>query len=110
LWDSVVTGIEGAENVERIKLLNIKTGLTSVKEVSGVFIAVGTSPDTEYIKGIVPLDESGYIITNEKMETAIPGILAAGDIRHNSARQAITAAGDGATAAIYAQKYLTEST
>lgn len=109
LWDSVVTGIEGAENVERIKLLNIKTGLTSVKEVSGVFIAVGTSPDTEYIKGIVPLDESGYIITNEKMETAIPGILAAGDIRHNSARQAITAAGDGATAAIYAQKYLTES-
>ena len=109
LWDSVVTGIEGAENVERIKLLNIKTGLTSVKEVSGVFIAVGTSPDTEYIKGIVPLDESGYIITNEKMETAIPGILAAGDIRHNSARQAITAVGDGATAAIYAQKYLTES-
>jgi thioredoxin reductase (NADPH) len=70
---------------------------------------VGTSPDTEYVKGIVPLDESGYIITNEKMETPVPGILAAGDIRHNSARQAITAAGDGATAAIYAQKYLTES-
>ena len=109
LWDSVVTGIEGAENVESIKLLNVKTGESSVKEVSGVFVAVGTSPDTEYIKGIVPLDESGYIITNEKMETAIPGILAAGDIRHNSARQAITAAGDGATAAIYAQKYLTES-
>jgi thioredoxin reductase (NADPH) len=109
LLDSVVTGIEGAESVERIKLLNVKTGETSVKEVSGVFVAVGTSPDTEYIKGTVPLDESGYIITNEKMETAIPGILAAGDIRHNSARQAITAAGDGATAAIYAQKYLTES-
>ena len=109
LLDTIVTGIEGAESVERIKLLNIKTGQNSVKEVSGVFIAVGTSPDTEYIKGIVPLDESGYIITNEKMETAIPGILAAGDIRHNSARQAITAAGDGATAAIYAQKYLTES-
>lgn len=109
LWDSIVTGIEGAENVEGIKVLNVKTGLTSVKEVSGVFIAVGTSPDTEYVKGIVPLDESGYIITNEKMETPVPGILAAGDIRHNSARQAITAAGDGATAAIYAQKYLTES-
>jgi thioredoxin reductase (NADPH) len=109
LLDTIVTGIEGTESVERIKLLNIKTGQSSVKEVSGVFIAVGTSPDTEYIKGIVPLDESGYIITNEKMETAIPGVLAAGDIRHNSARQAITAAGDGATAAIYAQKYLTES-
>ena len=110
LWDTTVTGIEGAENVERIKLLNVKTGLTSVKEVSGVFIAVGTSPDTAYLRGIVPLDESAYIITNEKMETPVPGILAAGDIRHNSARQAITAAGDGATAAIYAQKYLTEST
>jgi len=109
LLDTIVTGIEGTESVERIKLLNIKTGQSSVKEVSGVFIAVGTSPDTEYIKGIVPLDESGYIITNEKMETAIPGVLAAGDIRHNSARQAITAAGDGATAAIYAQKYLTEN-
>jgi thioredoxin reductase (NADPH) len=110
LWDTTVTGIEGGESVERIKLLNVKTGLTSVKDVSGVFIAVGTSPDTAYLRGIVPLDESAYIITNEKMETPVPGILAAGDIRHNSARQAITAAGDGATAAIYAQKYLTEST
>ena len=109
LLDTIVIGIEGTEKVERIKLLNVKTGQSSVKEVSGVFIAVGTSPDTEYIKSIVPLDESGYIITNEKMETEIPGVLAAGDIRHNSARQAITAAGDGATAAIYAQKYLTES-
>jgi thioredoxin reductase (NADPH) len=106
--DTVVTAIEGEDNVERIKLLNVKTGNTSVKEVGGVFIAVGTMPDTEYIKGLVLLDEQGYVITNEKMETVVPGILAAGDIRHNSARQAITAAGDGATAAIYAQKYLTE--
>jgi thioredoxin reductase (NADPH) len=88
----------------------VKTNQSSVLEVSGVFISVGTNPDTEYLRGILPLDESGYIITNEKMETRIQGILAAGDIRHNSARQAITAAGDGATAAIYAQKYLTEST
>ena len=95
--------------VERIKLLNVKTGQSSDMEVSGVFISVGTNPDTDYVKAILPLDESGYIITNEKMETPIPGIFAAGDIRHNSARQAITAAGDGATAAIYAQKYLTES-
>ena len=96
--------------VERVRLLNIKTNQSSILEVSGVFISVGTNPDTEYLRGILPLDESGHIITNEKMETPIPGILAAGDIRHNSARQAITAAGDGATAAIYAQKYLTEST
>ena len=109
LWDTTVSAIEGEEMVERIKLLNVKTGQRSVMAVSGVFISVGTDPDTEYVKTILPLDESGYIITNEKMETPIPGVFAAGDIRHNSARQAITAAGDGATAAIYAQKYLTEN-
>jgi thioredoxin reductase (NADPH) len=109
LWDTTVSGIEGAENVERIKLLNVKTGKISTMEVNGVFISVGTNPDTGYLRGKIALDESGYIVTNEKMETPIPGVLAAGDIRHNSARQAITAAGDGATAAIYAQKYLTES-
>jgi thioredoxin reductase (NADPH) len=109
LWDTTVTAIEGADMVERIKLLNVKTGQGAEMEVSGVFISVGTNPDTEYVKTILPLDESGYIITNEKMETPVPGIFAAGDIRHNSARQAITAAGDGATAAIYAQKYLTEN-
>ena len=110
IWDTIVSAIEGKDNVERIRLLNIKTNQSSILEVSGVFISVGTNPDTEYLRGILPLDELGYIITNEKMETPIPGILAAGDIRHDSARQAITAAGDGATAAIYAQKYLTEST
>jgi thioredoxin reductase (NADPH) len=110
LWDTTISAIEGRDNVERLKLLNVKTNRSSVLEVSGVFISVGTNPDTEYLRGILPLDESGYIITNEKMETSLSGVLAAGDIRHNSARQAITAAGDGATAAIYAQKYLTEST
>jgi thioredoxin reductase (NADPH) len=109
IWDTTVSAIEGKDNVERLRLLNIKTNQSSILEVSGVFISVGTNPDTEYLRGKLPLDELGYIITNEKMETPIPGILAAGDIRHDSARQAITAAGDGATAAIYAQKYLTES-
>jgi thioredoxin reductase (NADPH) len=108
IWNTTISAIEGADMVERIKLHNIKTGQDSNMEVSGVFVSVGINPDTDYMKGILPLDESGYIITNEKMETPIPGVLAAGDIRHNSARQAITAAGDGATAAIYAQKYLTE--
>ena len=110
LWDTTISAIEGKDNVERLRLLNVKTNQSYVLEVSGVFISVGTNPDTEYLRGILPLDESGYIITNEKMETSVPGVLAAGDIRHNSARQAITAAGDGATAAIYSQKYLTEST
>jgi thioredoxin reductase (NADPH) len=108
LWDSVVDRIEGEDLVKRIMLRNVKTGENSALEVGGVFISIGFIPDTDYLKDILPLDTTGHIITNERMETEIPGILAAGDIRHNSARQAIAAAGDGATAAIYAQKFLTE--
>jgi thioredoxin reductase (NADPH) len=108
LWDTVVDKIEGEDLVKRIVLRNVKTGQNSTQKVSGVFVSIGFKPDTDYLKGLLPLDASGHIITNDKMETELSGILAAGDIRHNSARQAITAAGDGATAAIYAQKFLTE--
>lgn len=107
-WDSVVERIEGNDFVEGAAVRNVKTGAQSMLGVTGVFVSIGFQPDTDYLKGILPLDDIGHIITNEKMETGIPGILAAGDIRHNSARQAIAAAGDGATAAIYAEKYLTE--
>jgi thioredoxin reductase (NADPH) len=108
LWDTVVKKIEGEASVQRIGLNQVKTDQDSTLEVAGVFISIGFKPDTDYLKGIVPLDATGHIITNEKMETEIPGILAAGDIRKNSARQAIAAAGDGATAAIYAEKFLTD--
>ncbi|MBL7166223.1 MAG: thioredoxin-disulfide reductase [Dehalococcoidales bacterium] len=107
-WDSVIERIEGKDFVEGAVVRNVKTGAQSMLGVTGVFVSIGFRPDTDYLKGILPLDDIGHIITNEKMETGISGILAAGDIRHNSARQAITAAGDGATAAIYAEKYLTE--
>ncbi|UCH42883.1 MAG: thioredoxin-disulfide reductase [Dehalococcoidales bacterium] len=107
-WDSTVEAIEGESFVERLSLNNVRTGEKSTLVVSGVFISIGFQPDTGFLKGVVPMDANGLIITNERMETGIPGIYAAGDIRQNSARQAITAAGDGATAAIYAQKYLTE--
>jgi len=106
IWNSVVEEIEGEDTVKRIKLRNVKTGAISALEIDGVFIAVGLKPNTDYLKGILKLDAGGYVITNNKMETAISGIFAAGDVRHNSARQAITAAGDGATAAFYAEKFL----
>ena len=108
LWDSTVDEICGEESVKRLKINNVTTGEKSTLEVAGVFISVGFKPDTDYLKGILQLDAIGHIITNEKMETEIPGVYAAGDIRHNSGRQAITAAGDGATAAIYADKFLSE--
>jgi len=108
LWNTVVEEIEGRDLVQRIKLRQVKTGEKSTLDISGTFISVGLKPNTDYLKGVLPLDAAGYIITNDKMETEIPGIFAAGDIRHNSTRQAITAAGDGATAAIYAEKFITE--
>jgi len=107
-WNSIVEKIEGGDLVKRIRLRQVKTGEESALEVAGIFISTGLKPNTDYLKGILSLDVTGLIITDEKMETKIPGIFAAGDIRHNSARQAITAAGDGATAAIYAEKFISK--
>jgi len=107
LWSTVVDEVTGKDTIDKLKLRNVATGEQSDLEVAGVFISVGVKPNTEFVKGILPLDNSGHIITNAKMETGIPGIFAAGDVRHDSARQVVTAAGDGATAAIYAEEYLT---
>ena len=107
-WDSIVEEIEGRDSVKRIRLRQVKTGEKSALDVAGVFISVGIKPNTAYLKGTLALDAAGFIITNERMEAEIPGIFAAGDVRYHSARQAITAAGDGATAAIYAEKFISE--
>jgi len=106
LWDSLVEDIQGENKVTMIKIRNVKTGQTTALEVSAVFIYVGQRPNTDYLKGLVPLDEKGCIIINERMETQIKGIFAAGDIRQNSPRQVITAAGDGVTAALSSEKFL----
>lgn len=106
LWNTVVEAIEGDAVVRRLKLRNVLNGEKSSRDIAGVFVATGANPNTGYLKGIVPLDSTGAIITNEKMETGVPGIFAAGDICASSIRQVVSAVGDGATAAIYAEKYL----
>lgn len=106
IWDTVVTQIEGDGVVKQLMLKNTKNAKISILELAGVFVAIGSEPNSAQWRGLLPLDEEGYIITNELMETKIPGIFAAGDIRHNSARQAISAAGDGASAAISAARFL----
>jgi thioredoxin reductase (NADPH) len=108
ITNNLVETIQGSNEVENLQLRSCLNGQMSTLPVSGVFIAIGQRPNTDFLKGLIPLDVNGYIITNEKMETAVPGVLAAGDIRSNSIRQTISAAGDGATAAIYVGRYLGE--
>lgn len=103
---SKLEAITGDEQVKALDLLDIQTGKKSTLEVDGVLVHVGVEPNTDYLSGIVPLDSKGHILVNEKMETEIPGVFAAGDIRHNSAMQIATAVGDGATAALSASQFL----
>jgi len=106
VWDNVVTQIEGDGVLRQVSLKNTGDARISVLEVTGVFVAIGSEPNSAVWRGLLSLDEGGYITTNELMETKVPGVFAAGDVRHNSARQAISAAGDGATASISAQRFL----
>jgi thioredoxin reductase (NADPH) len=108
LWDSVVEAISGETFVNKIKVRNVVTVKTSELAVDGVFINVGSQPNTGYLKGVLELDAVGAVVVNGKMETSLPGVFAAGDIRSGSIRQVIGAAGDGAIAAISAGKYLGE--
>jgi thioredoxin reductase (NADPH) len=106
VWDSVIIEISGDNVVKKIKVRNLKTNKESFIQVSGIFVSIGVKPNTNYLKDILNIDENGSIITNEKMETNVFGILAAGDIRSGSIRQLVAAAGDGAVAAITAEKIL----
>lgn len=106
IWDSVVTEIRGTKTVEEADIKNVKTGVTAIKKIAGVFIFIGTKPNTSFVKNIVTLNESGHIITTPEMETNLSGIFAAGDIRAKTVRQVSTAVGDGATAGAAVQRYI----
>lgn len=106
LWDTVPLRILGRNGVEGIELKNVKTGEVHRMEVRGVFIFVGTQSNADVIHGMVRQDENGFVITDEKMETSVPGVFAVGDIRSKAWRQISTAVGDGATASFFAERYL----
>jgi thioredoxin reductase (NADPH) len=106
VWNSNVVAIEGGKEVERVKILD-NNGEESEISSSGIFILIGTIPNNE----VLPLeqlgaDESGFVITDDEMQTRVPGVMAAGDIRSKRVRQIINAAGEGAVAAIAAEHYL----
>ncbi len=111
VWNSVVESIEGDGLVEKLVLKNVKTGEKSDLPVAGVFVFVGTEPNVAYLGeagSVVRQTRGGWIDTNEKMETSVEGIFAAGDIRDKFLRQVVTAAGDGAIASMAAYSYITE--
>lgn len=106
LWDTVVTGIQGHEQVESIGLLNKKTGEERSLPVDGVFVAVGNQPNSKIVTELLHLDKNGYISADETGVTEIPGIFVAGDIRTKQLRQIVTAVSDGANAVTSVQNYL----
>jgi thioredoxin reductase (NADPH) len=108
LWNSVVQEIKGDSVVQSVLVKNVKTGEISELKTEGVFLFVGLSPRTQFLKGLIKLDEAGYILTGENCETSVKGIFAAGDCRKKLLRQIATAVGDGATAAFAAEKFLEE--
>lgn len=107
IWDTVVEEIQGDDvEVKSLKLNNLKTRETRILETDGVFIFVGFSPNNSIVPGGIEMTREGYVMTDYKCETAIPGIFAIGDLKHNFARQLIIAAGDGSTAALAATAYV----
>lgn len=106
IWNSVLTGIKGLTNVENITVQNVKTKEEKTLSVDGCFIWVGEIPNTKFLADGVKLDAKGFIVANLNMETSVPGVFAAGDVRNTPLRQVATAVGDGAVAAFSAGHYI----
>jgi thioredoxin reductase (NADPH) len=106
IWNSVVNSIEGDNAVRHVHLENVKTGEKTTFTTDGVFIFIGHLPNTELFDGQLQMDDNGYLVVNNLMETNRPGIYAAGEVADPHFRQVITSAGMGAAAAIQATRYL----
>ena len=105
-WDTAVDAVIGEGQVEGVAVTDAASGETSRIDLEGLFIYVGLDPNTGYLRDLLPLDNGGHIPTDIWMRTLVPGLFAAGDIRQHSAAQLVSAAGDGATAAVAARRYV----
>ncbi len=108
IWDSAVEAINGEIKVTHVMLKNLKTGEVSRLDCGAVFVFIGFVPNSKITREPLDLDASGYILTDENMQTSVPGIFACGDVRHQLVRQVTNAVGDATTAAMAASKYIEE--
>ena len=106
ILDTIVSEVIGADRLEAVKLKNVKTGDETILETDGLFIFIGHTPNTQMFTGQLEMSELGYIHVNEKMETNVPGVFAAGEAADPHFRQVVTSAGMGAAAAIQATRFL----
>ncbi|MCB5258388.1 MAG: thioredoxin-disulfide reductase [Candidatus Cloacimonetes bacterium] len=109
IWNSVVQEIQGTDKIEKLEIFNRQTQQISYLPVDGVFIYVGILPNNKLLESRINLDEAGFVYTDEFMHTNIPGVYAAGDIRHKVLRQVVTATSDGAIAAFNAEKWIRDN-
>jgi thioredoxin reductase (NADPH) len=108
VWDSVPRRIDGNEVVEALEVDNVKTGEPRKLPVNGVFVYIGSDANTAWLKGVVELDEQGFIVTDALLQTNLPGVFACGDAHANRLKQIAMAVGEGALAAVNAERYLDE--
>jgi len=106
IWDTIVTEVVGEDKLDALRLKNVKTGEESTFETDGLFIFIGHTPNTQMFKDKLKMSDLGYIVINDKMETSLPGVYAAGEAADPHFRQVITSAGMGAAAAIQATRFL----
>ena len=106
VWDSVATGVQGLFGIEGVHVKNVKTNKETTLKADGCFIWVGILPNAEFLNGAVRTDEFGFIIADAKMQTSVPGVYVAGDVRDTPLRQIATAVGDAAIAAVGAEHYI----
>jgi thioredoxin reductase (NADPH) len=106
VWDTVATGVDGFFGIEGVHVKNVKTGEEKTLKADGCFIWVGILPNTQFLNDMVDTDAFGFIRADARMQTSVPGVFAAGDVRDTPLRQVSTAVGDGAIAAVSAEHYL----
>ncbi|WP_418817324.1 thioredoxin-disulfide reductase [Pseudoruminococcus massiliensis] len=108
IYNAIPTSFNGDKHLSSISLKNTKTGKTAELNAEGAFIAIGSNPNSQILKGLVELDKSGYVVADETGKTSISGIFVAGDVRTKALRQVVTAVSDGANAAISAENYINQ--